>query len=80
MEGYTLALDFPVSTKTLKLMKELDEITIDHNGRFYLAKDSRIDRETFFKSDKRIKNYKQARQALFTRDNFQSHQSERLGL
>ncbi|MEO0564819.1 MAG: FAD-binding oxidoreductase, partial [Chloroflexota bacterium] len=39
MEGYTLALDFPVNTKTLALLKELDRIALEHCGRFYLAKD-----------------------------------------
>lgn len=47
VEGYTLALDFPVSPEALTLMNKLDAITVEANGRIYLAKDSRMSGETF---------------------------------
>ena len=40
MEGYTLALDFPMRNGTLALLDALDEITHRHGGRVYLAKDA----------------------------------------
>ena len=40
MEGYTLALDFPMRHGTLTLLDDLDEITHAHGGRVYLAKDA----------------------------------------
>ena len=40
MEGYTLALDFPLRGDTLALLRSLDEITHRHGGRVYLAKDA----------------------------------------
>ena len=40
MEGYTLALDFPMHTGTPALLAALDEITHRHGGRVYLAKDA----------------------------------------
>ncbi len=40
MEGYTLALDFPMRKGTPALLNDLDEITHRHGGRVYLAKDS----------------------------------------
>ena len=40
MEGYTLALDFPMRSGTLALLASLDEITHRHGGRVYLAKDA----------------------------------------
>ncbi len=43
IEGYTLALDFPVNPTTLALMDRMDRIVSDHGGRLYLAKDSRSD-------------------------------------
>ena len=41
MEGYTLALDFPMRSGTLALLDDLDVITHRHGGRVYLAKDAR---------------------------------------
>jgi decaprenylphospho-beta-D-ribofuranose 2-oxidase len=41
LEGYTLALDFPVRPPTLSLLDRLDAIVADHGGRLYLAKDAR---------------------------------------
>ena len=41
MEGYTLALDFPLRRGTRALLDGLDGITHRHGGRVYLAKDAR---------------------------------------
>ena len=40
MEGYTLALDFPMRAGVRTLLDRLDDITHDHGGRVYLAKDA----------------------------------------
>lgn len=79
MEGYTLALDFPVSPRTLDLMARLDRIVIGHGGRFYLAKDSRMSAETLRASDERVASFTAMRQASAA-SSFQSSQSERLHL
>lgn len=80
MEGYTLALDFPISKKTLALLDELDEITLQYGGRFYLAKDSRMTAETFSKSETRLKKFIAFRTKARHSDKFASVQSKRLGL
>lgn len=80
MEGYTLALDFPVNAKTLSLLNELDRITLAHGGRFYLAKDSRMSAETLAASDNRIDAFRAQRKDNNWQDTFTSAQSERLAL
>lgn len=80
MEGYTLALDFPVNEKTLALMARLDTITVEHGGRFYLAKDSRMSRDIFHQSELRAQDYLSFRDAQLASDAFMSAQSQRLGL
>ena len=80
MEGYTLALDFPVNDKTLYLLEKLDEITLKYGGRFYLAKDARMNKKVFKKSDTRIKDYIDFRNRISCDKNFISCQSSRLEL
>ncbi len=80
MSGYTLALDFPVSEKVLALMDELDEITLDHDGRFYLAKDARMSEATLRASDPRADKFATMRTKTGAAGAFTSLQSERLKL
>jgi decaprenylphospho-beta-D-ribofuranose 2-oxidase len=80
MEGYTLALDFPVTTKTLALLDRLDQITISHGGRFYLAKDSRMSTATLSASDPRAADFHAHRDSHGYTSRFRSAQSERLAL
>ncbi len=80
MEGYTLALDFPINRKTLALMEQLDRITVQHGGHFYLAKDSRMSRKIFQKSESRVSDYLSYRTDQVSSKVFESAQSKRLGL
>lgn len=80
MEGYTLALDFPVSGATLRLMAELDRIAVDHGGRFYLAKDSRLSAGLLREADPRVRDFAEMRKTTKTKAVFTSAQSERLNL
>ena len=80
MKGYTIALDFPVNKDTLKLLEKLDEITLKYNGRFYLAKDARMNKEIFKRSDKRIQSFITFRNNNNYKKNFKSSQSSRLEL
>ncbi len=42
MKGFTLALDFPRRPGVEDLLDRLERLTLDHGGRIYLAKDSRL--------------------------------------
>ncbi|MFY7960534.1 MAG: D-arabinono-1,4-lactone oxidase, partial [Elsteraceae bacterium] len=45
--GFTLALDIPHRAGSLDLLRKLEQITLDHGGRIYLAKDSALSPEGF---------------------------------
>lgn len=57
MEGYTLALDFPVRDGLFKFLDELDEIVLQYNGRLYLSKDARMKPEIFWRSYSRAQEF-----------------------
>jgi hypothetical protein len=80
MLGYTLALDFPVNPRTLAVMDRLDAVTLDHGGRFYLAKDSRLKAATLAASDPRVAAFKAMRHDTGSSIAFASAQSQRLAL
>lgn len=80
MEGYTLALDFPVSDETLALMKDLDAIVAACGGRIYLAKDSRAAAETVQAGYAGLADFRRVRAAAGADGKFHSHLSRRLGL
>jgi len=50
MEGYTLALDFPMKQGLLPFLDQLDRIVLDYGGRLYLTKDARMKADVFWKS------------------------------
>lgn len=78
MPGYTLALDFPVNPKTLALLDRLDEIVLAHGGRFYLAKDARMDARALHRSDPRAARLREMRRETGLDQGFASAQSGRL--
>lgn len=78
MEGYTLALDFKVTNDIFPVLDELDRIVLDHGGRLYLAKDSRMSREVFRKGYPRWEEFVQLRKRYGMNRKFQSLQSRRL--
>jgi FAD/FMN-containing dehydrogenase len=81
MEGYTLALDFPISHKAFDLFKELDVMVADYGGRLYLAKDSRMDAAMFEKTYPNADAFRQAITMLNEGETrFASLQSKRIGI
>lgn len=49
MEGFTLAMDFPLTEGLFEFLDELDRVVLEHGGRVYLTKDARMDTQ-FFKT------------------------------
>jgi decaprenylphospho-beta-D-ribofuranose 2-oxidase len=80
MPGYTLALDFPISDDALKLIAELEQIAIDHGGRFYLAKDACLSALCAKQADPRLVAFAERRSNDGTALHFASLQSRRLEL
>lgn len=80
MEGYSLALDFPIHRNTIDLLKRLDSIVLDFGGRFYLAKDARMSADVFSRSEQRRAAFLDMRMKGGWRSHFTSAQSERLGI
>ena len=61
-------------------MTELDAVTLDHGGRFYLAKDARMSDATLRASDERAEEFAKMRAETGAASAFASLQSERLKL
>jgi FAD/FMN-containing dehydrogenase len=78
--GYTLALDFKNNDRTKNLLKKLDNMVLKYGGRFYLAKDSRIEKDGFEQGYPDIGKFRAFRQQNKLDKHFTSLQSQRLSL
>jgi decaprenylphospho-beta-D-ribofuranose 2-oxidase len=80
MEGYTLALDFPVTSQLRSLTRELDAIVREHRGRIYLAKDSCSAPDVVAAGYPRLSEFRKLRTGVDPEGKFNSVQALRLGL
>ena len=80
LEGYTLAVDFKMDSGLLELLNELDAMVLDHGGRLYLAKDSRMSENTFKRGYLRWEQFQEVRERYGALGKFASDQSRRIGL
>ncbi|GAX63006.1 dehydrogenase [Candidatus Scalindua japonica] len=80
MEGFTLALDFPISSELFAFLDQLDEIVTDYGGRLYLTKDARMSAEMFKKSYNKSEEFIIYKHKLDKENQFQSLQSKRLNI
>ena len=78
MEGYTLALDFPVKPSVLKLFDTLDQIVMKYDGRLYLAKDARMSPTLFAHGNRNLSQFLEIKKAIDPSNKFQSLQSKRV--
>ena len=80
IEGYTLALDFKVSEKTIQLIKKLDLMVADLGGRLYLTKDALMSEKMFKTTYPNWQEFEKVRAKYGAIGKFSSNQSKRLGL
>lgn len=79
MEGYTLAIDFPLSDAELfSLLDLLDEIVLEYGGRVYLAKDARMKPVVFKKMYPHLEEWQRVKNNLDPKQRFSSDLSRRL--
>jgi decaprenylphospho-beta-D-ribofuranose 2-oxidase len=80
MEGYTLALDFPITQTLFPFLDELDKMVADLGGRVYLTKDVRMKREMLAKTYPHLDEFEALLKELDPQQQIRSLQSERLGM
>jgi decaprenylphospho-beta-D-ribofuranose 2-oxidase len=79
--GWTLALDFPARTPGLgPLLDELDRLVLNHGGRVYLAKDSRVPAAVLEEMYPRLPEFRKLRAELDPAGTLASDLSRRLAL
>ena len=78
LEGYTLAMDFPMRPGLLRFLEELDRLVPDCGGRLYLTKDARMSGATFRRTYPRLDKFEEIRRQTCACGVFNSLQSMRL--
>jgi FAD/FMN-containing dehydrogenase len=78
MEGYTLALDFPLRPGLLKFLNKLDELVLKYSGRLYLTKDARMEASVFKASYPNLVEFTDVLEKYAPNRFFSSFQSQRL--
>lgn len=78
MEGYTLALDFPVRKGLFEFLDELDALVLQYNGRIYLSKDARMNKDVFWTSYPNVHRFSDILKHYNGEGQFKSLLSDRL--
>jgi len=80
IEGYTLALDLPVASGLVPLLRELDGLVLDYGGRIYLAKDALMTPQSFAAMYPKLEQFRAIKGRLDPHGLFSSSQARRLGI
>lgn len=80
MEGYTLAMDFPIRKGLLPLLDALDEVVVQVGGHLYLAKDARTSPQTVAAMYPRLAEFKQLKAQIDPNGLIQSDLARRTAL
>lgn len=79
--GTTIALDLPNTGESLRrLVRQLDNLVLDHGGRVYLAKDALSGREAIAAMYPRLDEFRAVKNRVDPQGRFSSSQARRLGL
>ena len=79
--GYTLALDFPLSDRTIvSFLQEISALVREAGGRVYLAKDAVLERDDFEAMYPDLEEFKRIKRFYDPDNHFRSAQSDRLGI
>ena len=78
--GFTLALDFPRTRRSIELIEQLHEITLNNDGRVYLAKDQCLKPDQFRRMYPDAGRFEQILNEVDPGHLMQSDMSRRLGL
>jgi decaprenylphospho-beta-D-ribofuranose 2-oxidase len=78
MRGYTLAMDLPNRAGVRDLLANLEAITLEHNGRVYLAKDAALSASGFRRMYPRLGEYQQVLDHIDPRFRMSSDMARRL--
>ena len=79
-QGFTFAIDFPVTRHLLPLTKKLDQLVLEAGGRIYLGKDALLDRETFRRMYPHYENWLTIKRRYDPLNRFTSSLAKRLEL
>lgn len=77
-EGYTLAVEFPITPSLFAFLNDLDNIVLEYGGRLYLTKDVRMSSEIFKKTYINSENFIKFKHQIDKSNKFQSLQSKRI--
>lgn len=80
MEGYTFAIDFPISKQLKSFTKKMDELVLEMGGRIYLGKDAYLDEETFKSMYPMYKEWLKVKNKYDPDNKLSSDLSRRIGL
>jgi len=78
MEGFTLAMDFPVRTGLMPLLDRLDQIVVRYGGRVYMSKDARMKPEILQMGYPELDRFRQIVVRYNPLEKIHSAQSDRL--
>jgi decaprenylphospho-beta-D-ribofuranose 2-oxidase len=78
MEGYTLALDFPVRKGLFEFLDELDQVVLKYGGRLYMSKDARMKPEVLMEGYASLPEFREVIKKYNPQSTIHSTQSDRL--